>query len=187
MMFAATVHEATLIGDQVEWETRTFDCDAGGPPSFRTSLVTPVERVGGAVRLAPPFVRREAVQAVSFRDRDLVFVPNEDLAPHRTRHGFEVLHPDHGATDGFVRCLQKHGIEPSSSMLLVAWPADRPDPPVLEGKFARKHEGERSLVAASAAVFVAGVFGLVLALRRLERRVRFEAAEAILRADMPDL
>jgi hypothetical protein len=183
----ATVHEATLVGDEIEWRTRTVACGRDAPPLSSAMVVAPLDRRKEVVRLSPPLVRREVVQAVSFRDRDLVFVPNDDLAPHRTRHGFEVLRPDPAAAREAVRCLRDHGIVLAPSALLVSWPAGRPDPPVLEGTLVRRHDGTRALFAGTAALFVGGVFGALLAWRRLERRVRFEAAEAVLRADMPDL
>ena len=47
--------------------------------------------------------------------------------------------------------------------------------------------GKHALVAGATLLFVGGVVGAALAWRRFERRARFEAAEAVLRADIPDL
>jgi hypothetical protein len=51
----------------------------------------------------------------------------------------------------------------------------------------RRQEGASAVLGAAAALLAGAIGALVVAWRRLVRRVRLEAAEAILRADMPDL
>jgi len=67
--------------------------------------------------------------------------------------------------------------------------ATRPRTPTLplEGRLVRWQEGARTVLGVSAALLAGAIGALAVAWRRLERRVRLEAAEAILRADMPDL
>jgi hypothetical protein len=182
----AVEHEAMLEGDGVRWETRVYDCgDPRGEPR-RRSTVLPLARSGTRLRLEPPFLEDEPVQVVLLGDPNLVFVPNEELAPHRTRHGFEVFRPDHVARDRVVQCLRERGLHLSPAALLVGTSPEKPTPP-LEGRLAGRREGARAVLGVSAALLAVAVGGLAVAWRRLSRRVRLEAAEAILRTDMPEL
>jgi hypothetical protein len=183
---AAVVHEAAIDGDRVRWDTRIFDCAEQGslPRSLTTEL--PVERAGTTVRFRAPIVQKGPVEVVLFADPSLVFVPGEALSPHRTRHGFEVFRPDQAARDEVVRCLRDKGVRLPPAALIVGTNADMP-PPTLEGMFVRRQEGARTVLAVSAVLLAAAVGASAVAWRRLVRRVRFEAAEAILKADLPDL
>jgi hypothetical protein len=108
------------------------------------------------------------------------------MSPHRTPHGFEVFRPDRASRDEVVRCLRERGIRVPPAALIVGTSAETPTPR-LEGQFVRRQEGARAVVAVSAALLGAAVAGLAVAWRRLSRRARIEAAEAILRADLPDV
>jgi hypothetical protein len=182
----AAEHEATLEGDHVRWETRVYDCGDPRVEPRRKWTVHPLERSGGRLRLEPPLLEDEPVQVVLLGDPNLVFVPNEELAPHRTRHGFEVFRPDHVARDRVVECLRERGVHLSPAALLVGTNPERPAS-TLEGRLVGRRDGARAVLGVSAALLAVAVGGLAVAWRRLSRRVRLEAAEAILRADIPDL
>jgi len=182
-VLSAFVHEATLEGETVRWDTRAFDCVMHGEPRHQTTIL-PLERTGTTVRLRPPVVQNEAVQVVLLRHPDLVFVPVDELSPHRTRHGFEVFRPDEASRDEVVRCLRDQGVHLPPTALIVG---PKTPPLALEGRLVPPHEGAGAVLAVSAALLGAAVGGLAVAWRRLARRVRVEAAEAILRADLPDL
>src|SRR5262249_23625417 len=128
----------------------------------------------------------DPVQVVLLGDPNLVFVPNEDLSPHRTHHGFEVFRPDQASRDETLACLRERGLRVPPTALLVGTRPDSRAPP-LEGRLLRRQEGARAVLGVSAALLVGAVGGLVIAWRRLARRVRLEATEAILRADLADL
>jgi hypothetical protein len=180
------VHEAAIEGDVVRWNTRVFDCQEPRRAPEKRTTVLPIERTGTTVRFRAPLVEKGPVQVVLLADPGLVFVPSERLVPHRTRHGFEVFRPDHELRDEALSCLREQGIVVPPAALLVGTKEETPLPP-LEGRFVRKQEGARAVLAVSAALLAAAFGGLAVAWRRLARRVRFEAAEAILKADLPDL
>ncbi len=54
----------------------------------------------------------------------------------------------------------------------------------LEGRLVRRQAGARAGLGVAAALLAAFIGGLAVAWQRLRRRVRLEAAEAILKADM---
>jgi hypothetical protein len=178
-------HLATFDGDEVRWKTRFLVCDDPVHPYHRSS-VSQLERAGDTVRLEAPFVDGPPIQVVRLADPNLVFVPNEALGAHRTRHGFELFRPDHEKREEALRCLRANGVHLAPSALIVATPPRTITPP-LEGRLARRHEGARTVLGVSAALLAGALGALAVVWRRLERRVRLEAAEAILRADMPDL
>jgi len=182
----AVEHEAVFEGDEVRWDTRIYGCDDGRQEPRHLKTVRPLERAGKSLRLEPPLIDGEPVQVVLLGDPNLVFVPNEASSPHRTRHGFEVFRPDRASRDEILRCLREQRGHVSPASLLVAKKPNIPTPP-LEGRLVRRQEGARAVLGVSAALLVAAVGGLAVAWRRLARRVRLEAAEAILRADIPDL
>jgi hypothetical protein len=178
-------HEATIVGDEVRWNTRILVCE-DPPHPYHTSSVGRVERTGDTVRLEPPFVDGAPIQVVRLADPNLVFVPSEALGAHRTRHGFELFRPDHEERAQVLRCLREQGVDLPPSALLVAKPPGKSTPP-LEGRLVRRQAGANAVLGVSAALLAGAIGALVVAWRRLGRRVRLEAAEAILRADMPDL
>jgi hypothetical protein len=90
------------------------------------------------------------------------------------------------ARDHLVRCLREQGVHLSPSAILVGTEPTTPMPP-LEGRLVGRQDGARAVLGVSAALLAAAVGALTVAWRRLSRRVRLEAAEAILRADIPDL
>lgn len=182
----AVEHEASFEGDFVRWETRRYDCDDSGAAPRRVTTLQSLERAGTSLRLDPPLVAGELVQVVTFADSNLVFVPSDGLPSRRTRHGFEVFRPDRASRERVVQCLRARGIQLAPAALLIGTSPDAPMPR-LEGRLRPKQEDAPVVLAVSGALLAAFLAGLAVAWRRLVRRVRLEAAEAILKADMPDL
>jgi len=178
-------HEATIVGDEVRWNTRYLVCEDATQPHHASS-VGRLERTGETVRLDPPFVDGAPIQVVRLTDPNLVFVPSEALGAHRTPHGFELFRPDHEEREQALRCLREQGVQLAPTALLVAQTRGKATPP-LEGRLVRRQAGASAVLGVSAALLAGAIGALVVAWRRLGRRVRLEAAEAILRADMPDL
>jgi hypothetical protein len=182
----AVLHEATFLDGQIRWDTRVFRCgtDDSDPSTLATKWV-PFDSQAPTVRLAPPLLAGASVQVVTFREADRVFVPSSDAVPWRTRNGFEVLHPDPAARDEVIACLRQQHVHLAPTALLVN--ADsRFSQGGIAGAFVERFRGARALLGVGAAIFSAVLAALALFAHRLVRRTRLEAAERILRADMPD-
>jgi hypothetical protein len=180
------LHEAAIGTDGVRWDTRVYDCGAPRADPRHVTSVLPIERAGTTVHFRPPPVQEAPVEVVIFEDPNLVFAPIEAMSPHRTRHGIEVFRPDHASRDELMRCLRDQGVHLPPAALLLGMTGQNAAP-LLEGRFIPRQEAAHAVLGVSAVLLVAILVGLAVAWRRLARRARVEAAEAILRADLPGL
>jgi hypothetical protein len=181
----AVVHEATVVDDTIRWDSRVFRCRPDGEPDVPalTTNVAPFDARN--VRIAPPLIAGASVQVVTFRDPERVFVPSADAAAWRTRNGFEVLHPDRDAREGVVACLRQQGVRLPPTALLVNADSTFAERGIA-GTFVERRRGVHALLVAASAIFAAALAALGALALRFRRRARVEAAERILRADMPD-
>jgi len=187
LLSVVAVHQATLQGDAVRWDSQLVDCGADrSEQPTRMVTMSALRRKDQAIFLAPPVFGDEAIRIVLFTDPDLIFLPNDDIAAHRTRHGLELLHPAESSRVELLRCLHKRTIDLPPSALLLGR-----DPTVdirgIEGKLVQRQTRGNGVVVVATGVFAIAMGGLSVAYRRLRYRVRLEAAKAILRADMQDL
>jgi hypothetical protein len=173
---------AAVVLEQGRIAALSLPCPRPGQTFVNVRLTTPRAGAGARSLLTPPLLA-EGAQLVAFSDRDVWFRPGPEARPRYTRRSVELGTLAPGLAVETLARARAAGVPLTPATLIMLPNAQIVLRQGIEGRL----EGRRSaynVVLTSAALVSCGVIaGLWAAHRRLLRRGRLEAAQAMLRAD----